>query len=79
MIRAAIGMPFLYYYSFYHFNHRSLCLAYNDAASHATAVSRTFKHMKVRKLSYNGATAATTSFKNFEFAAQRRQYKSKNR
>jgi len=33
--------------------------------------------MKVSTLSYNGATVATTSFKNFEFVAQRRQYKSK--
>jgi len=33
--------------------------------------------MKVSTLSYNGAAAPTTSFKNFELAAFGRQYKSK--
>ena len=58
------------------FKIRNVCLSYNNAASHATAVSCTFKYMKVGTLSYNGAAAAT-SFKNFGFAALGRQYKSK--
>jgi len=36
----------------------ALCLGYNDAAPQSTAISSTFKHMKVNTLSYNGATVA---------------------
>jgi len=54
-----------------------LCFGYNGAAMRATAVSCTFKYMKVSALGYNGAAATATNFKNFEFAPLGHQYKSK--